>query len=64
MNLIVNGRDLTVDTKSNAFTVADLLKHLEIDFWVDVEKNGVEADKTEEVAEGDWINIIRFIRGG
>jgi sulfur carrier protein ThiS len=64
MNIIVNGKDLSIDTNSKPFTVADLLKHLEIDFWVDVEKNGVEAGKMDELAEGDWINIIRFIRGG
>jgi sulfur carrier protein ThiS len=64
MNITVNGKDLNIDTKTKPFTIADLLKYLEIDFWIDVEKNGELAARTDEVVDGDWIKIARFIRGG
>ncbi len=64
MELTINNQDITVETKSDVLTIAGLLKYLEIDFRVIVEKNGNIADKSDEVVEGDIIRIIRFAAGG
>ncbi len=66
MNITVNGQDLSIDTASNAFTVANLLEYLEIKSTVGitVEKNGDKAEKWEEVVDGDVIHIVRFVGGG
>ncbi len=64
MEITVNNQDLNIETGSDVFTIANLLKYLEIDFKVIVEKNGDMADKMDNVVEGDIIRIIRFVGGG
>jgi thiamine biosynthesis protein ThiS len=64
MKITVNSKELNIDTAPNTFTVANLLDYLEINFKVVVEKNGELADKTEQVVEGDAIEIVRFVGGG
>lgn len=64
MVINVNRQELTIDTDSSPFTIGSLLKHLEIEFRVIVEKNGMLADKSDEIADGDDIQIMRFAGGG
>ena len=64
MVLNINRQELTIDADSETITVRDLLKYLEINFRVIVEKNGMIADKGDEIGEGDDIQIIRFAGGG
>jgi sulfur carrier protein ThiS len=64
MILNVNRQELNIETVSNTYTIADLLKYLEIDFKVIVEKNGDVADKSELLTDGDDIRIMRFAAGG
>lgn len=64
MKITINSKELSIDTTSNTFTVANLLDYLEIKFKVVVEKNGELADKTEQVVDGDAIEIVRFVGGG
>lgn len=64
MKITINSKELNIDTTSNTFTVANLLDYLEINFKVVVEKNGELADKTEQVVDGDTIEIVRFVGGG
>lgn len=64
MKITINSKELNIDTTSNTFTVANLLDYLEINFKVVVEKNGELADKTEQVVDGDAIEIVRFVGGG
>lgn len=64
MTIIVNGQEVIIDTDSETITVGDLIKHLEINFLVDVEKNGLPADKGVEIADGDDIHMERFVGAG
>jgi sulfur carrier protein ThiS len=64
MVIYINRQEFTVDTTSDVYRISDLLKYLEIDFRVIVEKNGEAADKTAEIVEGDEIRIMRFAAGG
>ncbi len=64
MEITVNNQDMNIDVKSDVLTIAGLLKYLEIDFRVIVEKNGELAEKTDGIAEGDIIRILRFAAGG
>ncbi len=66
MTLVINGDDFTINTESNPFTVADLLKYLEIKSpaGLTVEINGETAEKFDKIVDGDMIQITRFIGGG
>lgn len=64
MKITVNSKELNIDKVSNIFTVANLLDYLKINFKVVVEKNGELVDKTEQVVDGDAIEIVRFVGGG
>ena len=67
MNITVNGKALSIDTTSGAFTIANLLEHLKINpriARVVVEKNGDLADNWKKVDNGDVIQIKILIGGG
>lgn len=66
MNLQVNGQDRQFDTP---MTVETLLKHLELEGErIAVECNGTiltrEDCTTQVLADGDKLEIVRFVGGG
>ncbi|MBN2041646.1 MAG: thiamine biosynthesis protein ThiS [Spirochaetes bacterium] len=64
MTLIINRQEYTFETESDTITVDDLIKHLEIYFKVDVEKNGLPVDRIDTIQDGDDIVITRFVGAG
>ena len=69
MQVKVNGREIVFDAGSNAISIAYLLDHLNISSSsVAVEKNGIIIDRSEFdkeiLADGDVIEIVRFVGGG
>ena len=65
MRLIINGQAMDVNIR----TIVDLLTHLKLKSeQTAVEKNGIIIDKsayeTEQVTEGDHLELIRFMGGG
>jgi len=66
MTVIINGRDTTWPTPT---TILDLLRNKELDpATVVVEKNGViipgEDFGGTQLADGDHLEILRFVGGG
>ncbi len=68
MKIKVNGKEVNIDTTSDAVTVSYLLEYLKIQSMVVVEKNGVILDRytydTEELIDGDVLEIVQFVGGG
>lgn len=68
MNIRVNGKDVNINTSNGQATVENLLAYLKIKSRVVVEKNGViinnECYRSEEICDGDVLEIVQFVGGG